>query len=102
MCFLISIEPYIYAGDTVETVKERVEYDDGNKKITYIITEGDVLKYYRSYKVILHVIPKGEHSLVKWTLLYEKVDDTAPAPTKYKDLLVKLTRKIETYLVEAQ
>ncbi|XP_061355542.1 MLP-like protein 328 [Gastrolobium bilobum] len=87
-------------GDTVETLKERVEFDDENKKITYFILEGDMLKYYKSYNVILLVIPKGEHCLVKWSLFYEKVDDTAPAPTKYKDLLVKLTRNIETHLVE--
>lgn len=92
-----------YVGDTVETLKERVEFDDENKKITYIILEGDMLKYYKSYSVILHVLPKGdEHSLVKWTFLYEKVDDTAPEPTKYKDLLVKLTKKVEAHLVEAR
>ena len=88
-------------GDTVETLKERVEFDDENKMITYFILEGDMMKYYKSYKVILHVLPKDKHSLVKWTLLYEKVDDSAPEPTKYKDLLVKLTKNIEAHLVAA-
>lgn len=91
-----------YVGDTIETLKERVEFDDGNKKITYVVLEGDVMKYYKSYEVILHVIPKGDHSLVKWTLLYEKKDEAAPEPTKYKDLLVNVTKKIEAHLVEAQ
>ncbi|TKY59015.1 MLP protein 31 [Spatholobus suberectus] len=89
-------------GDTVETLKERVEFDDENKMITYFILEGDMLKYYKSYKVILHVLPKGKHSLVKWTFLYEKKDDTAPEPTKYKDLLVKLTKNVEAHLLEAR
>ncbi|KAL2344727.1 hypothetical protein Fmac_006012 [Flemingia macrophylla] len=85
-----------------ETLKERVEFDDENKKISFIILEGDMLKYYKSYKVILHVLPKGEHSLVNWTFLYEKMDDTAPETTKYKDLMVKVTKNLEAHLNEAQ
>ncbi|KAL2560285.1 hypothetical protein AAZV13_20G015000 [Glycine max] len=93
----------VHEGDTVETLKERVDFDDENKKITYTILEGVMLKYYKSYKVIVHVLPKGdEHSLVKWTFLYEKVDHTAPEPTKYKDLVVKLTKNVEAHLVEAR
>ncbi|KAH1088025.1 hypothetical protein GLYMA_07G219700v4 [Glycine max] len=68
---------------TFATLKERVEFDDENKKITYTILEGDML------------------NLVKWTFLYEKVDHTASEPTKYKDLVVKLVKNVEALLVEA-
>ncbi|KAK7362541.1 hypothetical protein VNO77_04657 [Canavalia gladiata] len=84
---------------TVEIIFARLR----NKEITYFILEGDMLKYYKSYKVVLHVLPKGgEHNLVKWTLSYEKVDDSAPEPTKYRDLLVKLTYKIDAHLVQGR
>ena len=89
-------------GDTVETLKERIEFDDENKKITYFILEGDLMKHYKSYKVILQVTAKGSGSLVKWTLVYEKVSQSAPEPTKYRDLMVNLTKDIETHLVQAQ
>ncbi|KAI4351630.1 hypothetical protein L6164_005973 [Bauhinia variegata] len=88
-------------GDTIETLKEKIEFDDENKKITYTVLEGDLMKHYKSYKVILHVTPKGEGSLVKWSFLYEKVDESAPEPTKYNDLLLKVTKDLEIHLLQA-
>ncbi|KAJ7954249.1 Major latex protein-like [Quillaja saponaria] len=88
-------------GDTVETLKEKIHFDDGNKIITYTVFEGDLLKHYNSYKVTLQVTTKGVVGLVRWSWEYEKLNDDAPEPTKYLELLVNLTKKIEAHLIKA-
>ncbi|KAJ7954243.1 MLP-like protein [Quillaja saponaria] len=88
-------------GDTVETLKKKIHFDDEKKIITYIVFEGDVLKHYNSYKVTLQVTPKGAVGLVRWSWEYEKLNDEAPEPTKYLEFLVNVTKKIEAHLIKA-
>lgn len=82
-----------------EVFKERVELDDEKLMVTLIGLEGDVFNHYKIFKPAFQVVPKGpKHSLTILTLEYEKLDDGSPSPYKYLDLMVNLTKDIESYL----
>ncbi|XVE92014.1 hypothetical protein REPUB_Repub01dG0060700 [Reevesia pubescens] len=98
-----SIREWIYAaaGNT-ENIKETIEaIDDESKTMTFNMLDGDLLNYYNTFKPIVNVTASGQGSLVKWTLEYEKKNESIPAPTKYKDFLVGWSKKIDAYLLNA-
>ncbi|KAJ8770226.1 hypothetical protein K2173_011762 [Erythroxylum novogranatense] len=80
--------------------KRKIEVDEENKTITSTAIEGDVLNLYKSFIVILQIIPNGEGSLVRWTWEYEKVDDDVPDPKKFQDLAANLTKDVDSYVVK--
>ncbi|GAV67489.1 Bet_v_1 domain-containing protein [Cephalotus follicularis] len=64
-----SIKFWNYTCDgRAETFKERIELDDENLKVTIVGLDGDVFQYYKSYKAIIHYVPKGEGTLAKVAL----------------------------------
>ncbi|KAG5023579.1 hypothetical protein JHK82_019481 [Glycine max] len=65
------------------------------------VHQGEWAEKSGNIKELTFAVEGDEHSLVKWTFLYEKVDHTASEPTKYKDLVVKLVKNVEALLVEA-
>ncbi|KAJ8770244.1 hypothetical protein K2173_012652 [Erythroxylum novogranatense] len=83
----------------IQTIKGKIEVDEENKTITSTAIEGDVLNLYKSFIVILQIIPNGEGSLVRWTWEYEKVDDDVPDPKKFQDLAANLTKDVDSYVV---
>ncbi|XVE74686.1 hypothetical protein DITRI_Ditri12bG0037200 [Diplodiscus trichospermus] len=92
---------YAAAGNT-ETVKENIEaIDDKSKTMTFNMLDGDVKKYYNTFKPILNVTASGQGSLVKWTVEYQKKDESVPAPTKYEDFLVGWSKNLDAYLLNA-
>ncbi|XP_010552706.1 PREDICTED: major latex protein 146 [Tarenaya hassleriana] len=82
----------------VEKMKERVEVDDENKSMTVFVFEGDVMEHYRSFKCSLRIIPKLHGSIARWSWEYEKLHSDSPAPNKYMDFAVNLTKDIESNL----
>ncbi|KAH7526831.1 hypothetical protein JRO89_XSUnG0047100 [Xanthoceras sorbifolium] len=64
---------------------------------------GDLMKHFKSYKVIIHVVPKSsEGSLVRWIWEYEKLQEDGPTPSKYVDAVTKLTKNIDANLLKAE
>ncbi|XP_039065395.1 MLP-like protein 165 [Hibiscus syriacus] len=47
----------------------------------------------------LCVTPKGEGSLVKWTVEYEKQNDDVPKPVKYRDFYTNRSKDVDAYLL---
>lgn len=85
-----------------ETIQTAEYLDEENKSITYNVIGGEVAKYYNLFKSTAQVTPKGDHgSLVKWTIEYEKANEEVPAPNKYYDYVVNLTKSIEAHLLNA-
>ena len=84
-----------------EWFKEKVELDDQNNKVTLIGQEGDVFKHYRSFKPVYHVVPKGEGSLAKLSIEYEKLDASVPPPNKYLNMMVNITKDIDAHFQKA-
>ncbi|CAH9073948.1 unnamed protein product [Cuscuta epithymum] len=79
--------------------KEKIEsVDEEKKSLSYNVIEGDILKYYKSFKANVGVTPQGDGSLVKWCCEFEKASDEVPEPSLIKDAAVKTFKGLEVYL----
>lgn len=87
-------------GSTEEhVVKARTtKQDDDNMVIALFVEEGNIHDHYQHFTGIVHVTPKGNGSLVKWTLEYEKHDDKFPDPHQFLELCDKVTEKIDAHV----
>ncbi|KAH7516326.1 MLP-like protein 43 [Ziziphus jujuba] len=82
--------------------KELVEaIDDENNSITFKILEGDLMEHYKSFKATLKCIPKGEGSVIHWTLEYEKLHDEIIDPHTMIQFASDLSKDLQKSLVEA-
>ena len=87
----------------MKTSKERIEVVDvPNKIFCYNVIEGDLLKYYKSFKASVQVIPKEEGSLLKWHCEYEKNSNEIPDPSAIKDFAVKNFKELDDYIIAAK
>jgi hypothetical protein len=84
-----------------EGVKTAEAVDEENKSISYKTINGEIAKHYPVFQSILQVRPKGNGSLVKWTIEYEKANEEVPTPEKYFDFGVNLSKAVESYLLNA-
>ncbi|XP_050236478.1 MLP-like protein 423 [Mercurialis annua] len=87
-----SVRLFTYAEGSplVKISKERIDVvDEVEKKVSYSVVEGDLLKYYKVFKGHIAVLPKENGSLVKWSCEYEKVSDDVEVPHIIKDFVVK-------------
>lgn len=71
--------------------------DDENRSITFNIFDGDVMKDFKSYKMIVQAIPKENGCLAKWTAVYEKAREDVPDPLHYRELVGTVIEDIETH-----
>ncbi|KAF9596037.1 hypothetical protein IFM89_006964 [Coptis chinensis] len=96
-----NFNPNIYHGTTeILEGKEKTEViDDENMLIVLDICEGDHTDHYARFVEKIQVIPKGEGSLVKVTLEYEKAKEGVSDPHHYMDLFAKITDKLEAHLI---
>ena len=86
----------------VYVTKEVVEaINEENKTTTYRAIEGDVLQEYKSFKVIIQSIPKGEATWIHWTLEYEKLNKNIPHPIKLLQFVIHLSEELDDHLVQA-
>ncbi|KAK6134203.1 hypothetical protein DH2020_032059 [Rehmannia glutinosa] len=81
-----------------EVAKDIIEAIDEEKKlVTFKIIEGDLMQLYKTFVVTVHVDTSGEDNLVTWTVEYEKLSENVPHPHTFMDLLLKITKDIETH-----
>ncbi|MCL7022923.1 hypothetical protein MKW94_009248 [Papaver nudicaule] len=79
--------------------KEKVEIvDETNKSLTYSVIEGELLNYYKNFKVNVSVSTKGNGSLVKWSCDFEKASEEIPDPSGIKDFAVKSFQDLDAYI----
>ena len=74
--------------------------DEENKTITYRVVEGDLLKEYKSFKIIIQSILKGEATWVCWTFEYEKLNKNIPHPIKLLEFVIHLSEELDDHLVQ--
>ncbi|KAG2708412.1 hypothetical protein I3843_05G174100 [Carya illinoinensis] len=96
----IKVWNYTVEGNA-EVFKEKVELDDANRAATLVGIEGDPMKYYKIFKATYQAIPKGNGSLAKLTIVYEKLREDMPPPIKYLNMMVSLTKDIDAHLAKA-
>ncbi|WCJ33567.1 Polyketide cyclase/dehydrase and lipid transport superfamily protein [Euphorbia peplus] len=93
---------YTHDGEK-KTAKELVEdIDDVNNSTTFKVIEGELLKDYKLFRLIVKATPKvdGEGSVVHWTLEYEKMTPETPHPDSMLEFVVHCTKDIDAHLLE--
>ena len=58
------------------------------------------MELYKSFKFIVQATPKGEGSLVRWTLVYEKLNVDVPDPNLMLQFAIDLTKDIDAHLTK--
>ncbi|KAJ4709981.1 MLP-like protein 28 [Melia azedarach] len=84
-----------------ETYKERVEHDDVDMSVTLVGLEGDVFRYFKSWKPVYKVIPKGKGSVARLSIEYEKLNESAPDPNAYVDFMVSIAKDVDAHITKA-
>ncbi|CAL1377824.1 unnamed protein product [Linum trigynum] len=95
-----SIVIWDYVHDEVHKVaKELVEdIDDANFSTTFKVIEGNLLKEYKEFKIVVKATPKSENtSLIHWTMEYEKLNEDVPEPFSVLKFLVHLSKDIDDH-----
>ncbi|XP_021747083.1 MLP-like protein 31 [Chenopodium quinoa] len=93
---------YYTVGNKKCVAKEIVEViDEENKFVGFKIIEGDLLEEFKSLTISIHVIPRGEITVVKWSAEFEKIADDGPYPTQIIDFCIGITKDIERHHINA-
>ncbi|CAL1377827.1 unnamed protein product [Linum trigynum] len=95
-----SIVIWDYVHDEVHKVaKELVEdIDDANFSTTFKVVEGDLMKEYKEFKIVVKATPESENtSLIHWTMEYEKLNEDVPEPFSLMKFAVHLSKDIDDH-----
>ncbi|CAJ1958344.1 unnamed protein product [Sphenostylis stenocarpa] len=85
----------------VGVAKEVVEsVDKENHKTNFKVIEGDLLRHYKSFRLIGQAIPKENGSVVHWVLEYEKQTGHTSDPYTLLDLTIEMSKEIGAYLTQ--
>ncbi|KAJ8751486.1 hypothetical protein K2173_016706 [Erythroxylum novogranatense] len=95
-----------YTHDGVKkTAKEIVEaIDDNNNSTTFRVIDGDLMKEYKDFRLIVQATPKpnGEGSVVHWTLVYQKLHPQIPDPATLLEFAVHCSKDVDAHLTQTQ
>ncbi|KAF9592033.1 hypothetical protein IFM89_011616 [Coptis chinensis] len=94
---------YILPGTTEEEVVKcrTTKQDDKTMTLVLFVEEGSVHSRFKHIQVTVQVFPKGEGSLVKWIIEFEKHHGEVPDPHMYLDLFHNLNLKMDAYAHKA-
>ncbi|KAL3369999.1 hypothetical protein AABB24_007165 [Solanum stoloniferum] len=97
-----SVRLWKFTNDGKEMVAKEVieEIDEEKKLVKKKMIEGDMLEYYKSFYLTIHVETKGENNLVTWILEYEKKNANVPDPHTFMELCLNITKDIESYHIK--
>ena len=60
------------------------------------------MEEYKNIKINIQATPKGEGSLVHWTIEYEKLHENIVEPNTLLQLGLDLSKDLDAHLVQAQ
>ncbi|XP_022955482.1 MLP-like protein 43 isoform X3 [Cucurbita moschata] len=90
---------YVHDGK-VSVAKDLIEaVDEENNSFTWKVLEGDLLEYYKSFRIRVQSIPKDEGSVIHFTLEYEKLHEGIPDSHSLLQLCADVSKDIEAYLM---
>lgn len=70
---------------------------------SYSVIDGDIMAgFYNKMKATAQVIPKGNGSILKWFLEFEKANEEVPDPYVIMEFVIKTLHDIDAYLLNAQ
>ncbi|CAA7022438.1 unnamed protein product [Microthlaspi erraticum] len=91
---------YFHDGE-VKALKQATEsMDPETNRVTYNVLEGDLLKEYKSFKIIFQVTPKeGETgSVAYWKFEYELINEEVGHPETLLQFKVDMSKEIDEHL----
>uniref|UniRef100_A0A7N0UEX8 Bet v I/Major latex protein domain-containing protein n=1 Tax=Kalanchoe fedtschenkoi TaxID=63787 RepID=A0A7N0UEX8_KALFE len=97
-----AVKLWTFLPGTSESLKEEVEaIDERNRSITFRVIDGEILKYYDSFKSSVQVTSLGaKGSLVTWSVEFVKSDARIPDPDKYLQFCAVVAKDIDAYLLK--
>ncbi|KAI3744388.1 hypothetical protein L1987_57468 [Smallanthus sonchifolius] len=75
----------------IESVNEE------NQMLVLKVIAGELVELYKSFKLIMHVEPKGDGEVVTWTFEFEKPDTSVPYPTSLMDYLCSVVKDLDAH-----
>uniref|UniRef100_A0A0D9W5Y5 Bet v I/Major latex protein domain-containing protein n=1 Tax=Leersia perrieri TaxID=77586 RepID=A0A0D9W5Y5_9ORYZ len=89
----------------VTFAKEKVEVADDEKKVvSYSVVDGELVSFYKNFRVTLQVVPKGGEdgagAVVNWTMEFDKVSEQIPEPDVIKETAAKTFHDLDDYLLK--
>ena len=82
----------VMSKEVIETI------DDKKYLVTYKVTGGILKEMYKSFKFTIQAIPKGEGSLVHWTIEYEKLNADDPDVSSMLQFCVGQSKDVDAHL----
>ncbi|KAJ8773825.1 hypothetical protein K2173_008288 [Erythroxylum novogranatense] len=93
---------YSEGSPLVHVSKERIDLvDETNRVVDYSVIDGDLQKYYKTFKCHIVVGPKEDGCLVKWSCEYEKASEDIAVPHVIKDFVVKNFQAVDELIMKA-
>lgn len=82
--------------------KERIEkVCPETKTFAYSVIEGDLLKYYKSFKAHVTVVEKDDGgSLLQWACEFEKASEEIPDPDAIQEFAIKNFNELDAYIIK--
>ena len=84
--------------------KEKLELADDEKKVvSYSVVDGELVNYYKNFKVTLQVTPAkdGEAgAVVNWAMDFDKASEQVPDPDAIKETAAKTFHDLDDYLLK--
>jgi hypothetical protein len=84
--------------------KEKLELaDDDNKVVSYSVVDGELVSFYKNFKITLKVVPAKEGdagAVVNWAMEFDKASDQVPDPDVIKETASKTFHDLDDYLLK--
>lgn len=84
--------------------------DDENKVVSYSVVDGELVDFYKNFKITLKVAPaakaaaaeaEGEAgAVVNWSMEFDKANDQVPDPDVIKETATKTFHDLDDYLLK--
>ncbi|CAN1284736.1 MLP-like protein 34 [Linum perenne] len=94
---------YMIEDGKAKVAKEVIEeIDDVNLSTTFRVIEGDLMKDYKNFKLVVKATPQKkiegeEWCLVRWILDYEKLKEETPEPFSLLEFVVHTSKDIDDH-----
>ncbi|KAH7570962.1 hypothetical protein ACOSP7_019534 [Xanthoceras sorbifolium] len=91
---------HVYVDGETEEFKEKVDFDDEKRCITFDAVGGHILERYKKYKAIFQVTENDEGGgMVKVTLVYEKFKEDDDPPHKFLNYVAEIIRDVDAHII---
>uniref|UniRef100_A0A0E0KRL5 Bet v I/Major latex protein domain-containing protein n=1 Tax=Oryza punctata TaxID=4537 RepID=A0A0E0KRL5_ORYPU len=111
----VRLVKYTEGVPMVTFAKEKVEVADDEKKVvSYSVVDGELVSFYKNFRVTLQVTPKGgaaredgataaaaaDGAVVSWTMDFDKASEQVPDPDVIKETAAKTFHDLDDYLLK--